>query len=191
MLREIRCRGGGRQLPVESKVSALGERRVGAPGRHLWCCQTADSGCPDKGTTFLELRVSSLVLTIATFQTNDLKRMWTSQPIKSAVFSSLASTVSWKGLTSGSDSRLSVITSRQPRCPEASAYRPWTQPTNSRATMLIWTGNSIARWISWSVCNDCAGRNSAAASQYQFRKTEIDPLPKQSQEAVCFQWRTR
>jgi hypothetical protein len=42
------------------------------------------------------------------------------------------------------------------RRPEASACRPRMPPTNFSATRLTWTGNSIVRWTSWSVCNDSA-----------------------------------
>src|ERR1700676_739282 len=63
---------------------------------------------------------------------------------------------------------------------------PGIKPTNFCATKLIWTGNSIARWISWSVCND-----SAEERQCRLRSTSIweegDSLfSKQSQEVLCF-----
>jgi hypothetical protein len=62
-----------------------------------------------------------------------------------------------------------------------------TKPTNSCATKLTWTGNSIALWTSWNVCNDSAGEK-----QYRLLSTltweEADSLfAKQSQEVLSFQ----
>jgi hypothetical protein len=60
---------------------------------------------------------------------------------------------------------------------------PKARPTPKfSATRLTWTGNSIARWTSWSVSDDRQGRSCARSPQPPVEKRRIGLLAKQNQE---------
>ena len=61
------------------------------------------------------------------------------------------------------------------------------QPTNSSATRRIWTGNSIAPWTNWSVCNGSTEVKACRRLSTLIWVRRLRVFAKQSQEVIYFQ----